>query len=708
MAKTINNISRNGFALTAPIERQNAVPTDTTYMHATFQEAQNYAKTGVTAYVGQIIYVQATNKHYKISNEAGTLEEIGGGEDTTYSIETKDSDIENTYLIPSNGSEQSFVPRTSSLHSCYNTPLKSYTAYGIWYKAFTVYMSADDVSIGTNNSLYLEFSITSNAFLYGKVYAKIRWSNKELSSSASSLKVISNEHDLQSYIVVTADTTSEHKSVSFWIKSKTSGRVGYSLYSICSEGNYFEKNFSKLFEFPKTFTESYTPTTEQQYPSNVFINPKLFITASSTPVGSATQPVYISTYGHVTACTYSLGTNVPSNAKFTDTTYSAATTSAAGLISAADKTKLDGIATGANNYSLPIATSDGLGGVKIGTTLTSTSGYTPVHIYDDKIYYKNTTYSSEKAASGGTTLSLVTTGEKYTWNNKSNLTIGTTATTAAAGNHTHNYLPLSGGTLIGTLHIAGSESTTTEKNLLTLGYSQSSNIVSNQKSDGTESAVLSIISKGGDTATKGSTINITAESANGTYYGTINITAEGQTTAGSMQAGGKINLLAKDSYGGGTINIEVEKPTNNTSNINLNAYTVSIPQGRITHNNHTYTLPKKSKNDTFAMLSDITASGTVVVETLKNDCYQYSEDIIPGKLGNASGGIIMLVVPTSVYTQGRETAAKYYQTDGRWTACDYLGIIAFENFINTTYMSKADGNNHRVVLVEKNEVQIDQ
>lgn len=36
-----------------------------------------------------------------------------------------------------------------------------------------------------------------------------------------------------------------------------------------------------------------------------------------------------------------------------DTTYSAATTSAAGLMSAADKTKLDGIAAGANNYELP-------------------------------------------------------------------------------------------------------------------------------------------------------------------------------------------------------------------------------------------------------------------------------------------------------------------------------------------------------------------
>lgn len=51
--------------------------------------------------------------------------------------------------------------------------------------------------------------------------------------------------------------------------------------------------------------------------------------------------------------------------------------------------------------------------------------------------FTDTTYESKAAASGGTAVSLVTTGEKYTWNNKSNLTIGTTATTAAAGNHAH-------------------------------------------------------------------------------------------------------------------------------------------------------------------------------------------------------------------------------------------------------------------------------
>ena len=51
------------------------------------------------------------------------------------------------------------------------------------------------------------------------------------------------------------------------------------------------------------------------------------------------------------------------------TSYSNATTSADGLMSSADKTKLDGVSTSANNYTLPTASSSTLGGIKIGTGL---------------------------------------------------------------------------------------------------------------------------------------------------------------------------------------------------------------------------------------------------------------------------------------------------------------------------------------------------
>ena len=50
-----------------------------------------------------------------------------------------------------------------------------------------------------------------------------------------------------------------------------------------------------------------------------------------------------------------------------------ATTSANGLMSSTDKSKLDGIASGANKYTLPIASSTVLGGVCIGSNITQSS-----------------------------------------------------------------------------------------------------------------------------------------------------------------------------------------------------------------------------------------------------------------------------------------------------------------------------------------------
>lgn len=78
-----------------------------------------------------------------------------------------------------------------------------------------------------------------------------------------------------------------------------------------------------------------------------------------------------------------------------DTTYNIATTDTDGLMSSEDKTKLDGIATGANKYTLPTASSTTLGGVKTTSAVTSTAGLTPCPIISGVPYYKdtNTTYT---------------------------------------------------------------------------------------------------------------------------------------------------------------------------------------------------------------------------------------------------------------------------------------------------------------------------
>lgn len=113
------------------------------------------------------------------------------------------------------------------------------------------------------------------------------------------------------------------------------------------------------------------------------------ITGASDKITIAATDTKYSTMGAATASTAGTSGLVPAPAAGkqgqylrgdgtwatpTNTTYNNATTSAAGLMSAADKTKLDGIATGANNYSLPTASSSTLGGVKIGTGIGISNG----------------------------------------------------------------------------------------------------------------------------------------------------------------------------------------------------------------------------------------------------------------------------------------------------------------------------------------------
>ena len=143
----------------------------------------------------------------------------------------------------------------------------------------------------------------------------------------------------------------------------------------------------------------YTPPTA----NTVYTHP------TATSRTSGLYKITVDGTGHVTGATTVTkaditGLGIPGS----DTTYGAATTAAAGLMSAADKVKLNGIATSANNYSLPSATSSVLGGVKIGSNITTATdgtisiskanvtaalGYTPPTA--------NTTYSAATTAAAG-------------------------------------------------------------------------------------------------------------------------------------------------------------------------------------------------------------------------------------------------------------------------------------------------------------------
>lgn len=108
-----------------------------------------------------------------------------------------------------------------------------------------------------------------------------------------------------------------------------------------------------------------------------------------------------------------------------------ATQSVDGLITKKDKTKLDGIATGAevnqNAFSKVTVGSTTVAADNKTDTLTLVAGSNVTITPDatnDKITIAatDTKYSSKAAVSGGTDVSLVTTGEKATWNAKTSNT----------------------------------------------------------------------------------------------------------------------------------------------------------------------------------------------------------------------------------------------------------------------------------------------
>ena len=123
------------------------------------------------------------------------------------------------------------------------------------------------------------------------------------------------------------------------------------------------------------------------------------ITASRVLVTDASKNIVSSSItntelGYLDGVTSAIQTQL-NNKAASSHTHSAATTSTAGFMSTSDKTKLDGIASGANKYTLPTASSSTLGGVKTTSTVTSTSGLTACPIISGVPYYKdtNTKYS---------------------------------------------------------------------------------------------------------------------------------------------------------------------------------------------------------------------------------------------------------------------------------------------------------------------------
>ena len=143
--------------------------------------------------------------------------------------------------------------------------------------------------------------------------------------------------------------------------------------------------------------ESFTPSSHTHTKSDITDFPTLAAVATSgsyndlsnkptipsnytLPIASASTlgGVKSATTGTTSGRNYNVQVNsdgtMKVNVPWTDTVYNAATPSANGLMSAADKSKLDNIASNANNYTLPNASTSVRGGVLMAAAVANLAG----------------------------------------------------------------------------------------------------------------------------------------------------------------------------------------------------------------------------------------------------------------------------------------------------------------------------------------------
>lgn len=229
----------------------------------------------------------------------------------------------------------------------------------------------------------------------------------------------------------------------------------------------------------QTFVSSRTASTYERWCANGAWTSWLPNTRFTTNPTSGQVLIADNVNGGIKTSGYTIASSVPANAKFTDTntTYVVATQSANGLLSATDKKKLDGIASGANAYSHPTSAGNKHipSGGSSGQILRWSADGTAVWGSDNNTTYSNFVKSGTGAKAGlvpapsttaGTTKYLREDGtwqippNTNTWRGIQN-SLSSTSTTdslsAAQGRALANgsardntKLPLSGGTLDGT------------------------------------------------------------------------------------------------------------------------------------------------------------------------------------------------------------------------------------------------------------------
>ena len=168
----------------------------------------------------------------------------------------------------------------------------------------------------------------SNMAKYGKLYSYDESQNATFPANVTATKFIGTLQGNANSASKLGTSTIGNSATPIYLNSGTPTACSHSLNANVPANAKFTDTTYNIYQYPRTpnsfwVTENDNSDTAQEIVINDVEHALKAdsLNVNDTPIGDNTTPVYINSSGKPTAINYSINANVPSGAKFTDTTY---------------------------------------------------------------------------------------------------------------------------------------------------------------------------------------------------------------------------------------------------------------------------------------------------------------------------------------------------------------------------------------------------